>query len=270
MNFIETQCPAKINLFLRVLNKRIDGYHNIETSFQLVDLCDLMSFERTTDGIIIESNKDFLRGQDNTIFTSASKIKEYLSDQEYGVKISIQKNIPTGSGMGGGSSNAASTIIALNKLWNLNLSENKLISIAKEIGADVPFFMFGKNALGTGIGDELQETSSIKKNILVIDPLIHNSSKNMFNLLEEWKENKNNSLSKQNHFLNVFIEKNEEVKDFVKNTGKNYSINLTGSGSCMFICYKDDKEINEILKKIPSKWRLFFCKPLQYSPICYI
>ena len=100
--------------------------------------------------------------------------------------------------------------------------------------------------------------------------MIHNSSKNMFNLLEEWKENENNSLSKQNHFLNVFIEKNEEVKDFVKNTGKNYSINLTGSGSCMFICYKDGKEINEILKKIPSNWRLFFCKPLQYSPICYI
>jgi len=164
MNFIETQCPAKINLFLRVLNKRIDGYHNIETSFQLVDLYDLMSFERTTDEIIIESNKDFLKGQDNTIFTSASKIKEHLSDQEYGVKICIQKNIPTGSGLGGGSSNAASTIIALNKLWNLNLSEKKLISIAKEIGADVPFFMFGKNALGTGIGDELEETSSIKKN----------------------------------------------------------------------------------------------------------
>ena len=268
MNFIETQCPAKINLFLRVLNKRIDGYHNIETSFQLVDLCDLMSFERTTDEIIIESNKDFLRGQDNTIFTSASKIKEYLSDKEYGVKISIQKNIPTGSGMGGGSSNAASTIIALNKLWDLNLS--KLSKIAKEIGADVPFFMFGKNALGSGIGDELQETSSIKKNILIIDPLIHNSSKNMFSLLKEWKEIKNKSLYKQNHFFDVFVESNKEVKDFVKKFNKDYVINLTGSGSCMFICYKDDEEITQIIKKIPSKWRLFFCKPLQYSPICYI
>ena len=172
--------------------------------------------------------------------------------------------------MGGGSSNAASTIIALNKLWNLNLSEKKLISIAKEIGADVPFFMFGKNALGTGIGDELEETSSIKKNILVIDPLIHNSSKQMFNLLEERKDNNNNSLSKQNHFFDVFVESNKEVKDFVKKFNKDYVINLTGSGSCMFICYKDEKEINEILKKIPSKWRLFFCKPLQYSPICYI
>ena len=73
MNHIETQCPAKINLFLRVLDKRIDGYHNIETSFQLIDLYDLMIVEKTTDEIIIESNKDFLRGQDNTIFTSASK-----------------------------------------------------------------------------------------------------------------------------------------------------------------------------------------------------
>ena len=270
MNHIKTQCPAKINLFLKVLNKRVDGYHNIETSFQLIDLYDLMSFEKTSSEIIIESNKDYLIGEDNTIYESALKIKECLSDDDYGVKITIQKNIPTGSGMGGGSSNAASTIIALNKLWNLNLNEKKLGAIAKEIGADVPFFMFGRNALGYGIGDELQETSSIKKNILVIDPLIHNSSKNMFSLLEEWKKNKNSSPAKQNHFFDVFIEKNKEVGDFVEKFGNNYSINLTGSGSCMFLCYENDKDITEIIKKIPSKWRLFFCKPLQYSPICYI
>ena len=123
MNHIKTQCPAKINLFLRVLDKRIDGYHNIETSFQLIDLYDLISFEKITDEIIIESNEDYLGGEDNTIYASAIKVKEYLSDKKYGVKINIKKNIPTGSGMGGGSSNAASTIIALNKLWDLNLSK---------------------------------------------------------------------------------------------------------------------------------------------------
>ena len=270
MNHIKTQCPAKINLFLRVLDKRIDGYHNIETSFQLIDLYDLISFEKTTDEIIIESNKDYLKSKDNTIYASAIKVKEYLSDKKYGVKINIKKNIPTGSGMGGGSSNAASTIIALNKLWDLNLSKERLSKIAKEIGADVPFFMFGKNALGNGIGDELQEVSSIGDNILIIDPLIHNSSKNMFSLLKQRKEIKNNSLYKQNHFFDVFVESNKEVKDFVKKFNKDYVINLTGSGSCMFICYKNDEEITQIIKKIPSKWRLFFCKPLQYSPICYI
>ena len=91
MNHIKTQCPAKINLFLKVLNKRVDGYHNIETSFQLIDLYDLMSFEKTSSEIIIESNKDFLIGEDNTIYESALKIKEYLSDDDYGVKITIQK-----------------------------------------------------------------------------------------------------------------------------------------------------------------------------------
>ena len=270
MNHIKTQCPAKINLFLRVLDKRIDGYHNIETSFQLIDLYDLISFEKITDEIIIESNEDYLGGEDNTIYASAVKVKEYLSDKKYGVKINIKKNIPTGAGMGGGSSNAASTIIALNKLWDLNLSKERLSKIAKEIGADVPFFMFGKNALGNGIGDELEEVSSIGDNILIIDPLIHNSSKNMFSLLKQRKEIKNNSLYKQNHFFDVFVESNKEVKDFVKKFNEAYVINLTGSGSCMFICYKNDEEITQIIKKIPSKWRLFFCKPLQYSPICYI
>ena len=82
MNHIKTQCPAKINLFLRVLDKRIDGYHNIETSFQLIDLYDLISFEKITDEIIIESNEDYLGGEDNTIYASAIKVKEYLSDKK--------------------------------------------------------------------------------------------------------------------------------------------------------------------------------------------
>ena len=270
MTHIKTQCPAKINLFLRVLDKRIGGYHNIETSFQLIDIYDLISFEKITDEIVIESDEDYLKGKDNTIYASAIKVKEYLSDKKYGVKINIKKNIPTGAGMGGGSSNAASTIIALNKLWDINLSKEKLSKIAKEIGADVPFFMFGKNALGSGIGDELKEVSSIGDNILIIDPLIHNSSKNMFSLLKEQKVIKNKSLYKQNHFFDIFVESNKEVKDFVKKFNNDYAINLTGSGSCMFIRYKNDEEITQIIKKIPSKWRLFFCKPLQYSPICYI
>ena len=86
MNEIVTKCPAKINLFLRVLDKRIDGYHNIETSFQLIDLYDLISFEKITEEIIIESNEDYLGGEDNTIYASAIKVKEYLSDKKYGVK----------------------------------------------------------------------------------------------------------------------------------------------------------------------------------------
>ena len=265
---IETKSPAKINLYLKVLSKREDGYHNIKTLFQFIDLYDVLIFKKSREGISIKS-KNNIFNQDNTVLQAANKMSQYLSNS-YGVSIEVNKNIPTGSGLGGASSNAASTIIALNKLWDLKLSKEKMLSIGKEIGADVPFFMFGKNALGNGIGDELQEVSSIGDNILIIDPLIHNSSKNMFSLLKQRKEIKNNSLYKQNHFFDVFVESNKEVKDFVKKFNKDYVINLTGSGSCMFICYKNDEEITQIIKKIPSKWRLFFCKPLQYSPICYI
>ena len=137
MNKIKTKCPAKINLFLKVLNKRVDGYHNLETSFQLIDLADDISFEVCDEDILIASNKNFLCNTENTVFKSAQKIKDLFKIND-GIKININKRIPIGAGLGGGSSNAASTIVALNTLWKLNLGITELINIGKEIGADVP------------------------------------------------------------------------------------------------------------------------------------
>ena len=116
MNKIKTRCPAKVNLYLKVLNKRDDRYHNLETSFQLIDLADDMSFEVCDKDISIASNKDFLCNTENTVFKSAQKIKSLFKVND-GVKIHINKRIPIGAGLGGGSSNAASTIVALNSLW---------------------------------------------------------------------------------------------------------------------------------------------------------
>jgi 4-diphosphocytidyl-2-C-methyl-D-erythritol kinase len=145
------------------------------------------------------------------------------------------------------------------------------MEIGSSIGADVPFFVNGKNAVGDGIGDILRETSAITENLLVINPKIHNSTKEMFKLLEVWKgKNKFDSLNQQNHFWNVFIENNPKIEEFYNQIAEEYEINLSGSGSSMFIKYKDRDEIDNVIKKIPTNWRLFFCKPLQYSPICYI
>ena len=119
MNKIKTKCPAKINLYLKVLNKRVDGYHNLETSFQLIDLADDMSFEVCDKDVSIASNKDFLCNTENTVFRSAHKIKGLFKVND-GVKIHINKRIPIGAGLGGGSSNAASTIVALNSLWTVS------------------------------------------------------------------------------------------------------------------------------------------------------
>ena len=271
MNEIVTKCPAKINLNLRILDKREDGYHNIQTHFQLIDIYDHLKFKSNKDrNIIIESQETYLNDEFNTIYQSAEKLQK-LMNENAGVVIEVKKNIPTGSGLGGASSNAASTLVALNKLWRLNLNKHDLIKIASSIGADVPFFVYGKNASGEGIGDKLEENKTTSKKILVIKPNIHSSTKKMFNLYDKSKNFvKNIALNEQNSFWGVFLNQNPNIEEFIFSNNLENKINLSGSGSSLFIYYEEESDIDKIIKKIPRNWRLFFCKPLQYSPICNI
>ena len=270
MREISINSPAKINLYLRVKDKRDDGYYNIDTSFQCIDIYDYMNFKYIESGIKINSEESYFSDEDNTIYKSA-KILQGFSKKASGVEISIKKNIPVGAGLGGGSSNAASTLVALNKLWRLNLNKHDLIKIASSIGADVPFFVYGKNASGEGIGDKLEEIKTTSKKILVINPNIHSSTKKMFNLYDKSKNFvKNIALNKQNSFWDVFLNQNPNVEEFIFSNSLENKINLSGSGSSLFIYYEVESDIDKIIKKIPRNWRLFFCKPLQYSPICNI
>ena len=273
MSEVLIKSPAKINLYLQILDKRDDGYHNIKTHLQLIDIYDHIKFKLSKNrNIYIKSKESYLNNEDNTIYNAAKKLQKYQKCNSFnGVEIEVEKNIPIGSGLGGASSNAASTLIVLNKLWNLNLSEDKLMKIGATIGADVPFFVYGKNAFGEGIGEKLKEVDMIPDKILILNPNIHCSTKKMFSLYDKFlKNNKNISLSNQNHFWNIYLDKNQNIKNFIINNQLEEKINLSGSGSCMFIKYKNKKDIDKIIEKMPSNWRLFFCKPLQYSPICYI
>jgi len=271
MNEIVTKCPAKINLDLQILDKREDGYHNIKSHFQLIDIYDHLKFKSNKDGnIIVKSQEAYLHDKNNTIYVAAEKLQS-LKNVNKGIQVEVKKNIPTGSGLGGASSNAASTLVALNKIWELNLIESELIKIAATIGADVPFFVFGKNAVGKGIGDILEEVNVTSKKILLITPNIHSSTKEMFRFYEQSKDNvKKIASDRQNSFWNVFLGQNPTIKDFIFSNNLENRINLSGSGSSLFINYEDNSEIDKIVKKIPRNWRFFFCKPLQYSPICYI
>ncbi len=273
MSEVLIKSPAKINLYLQILDKRDDGYHNIKTHLQLIDIYDHIKFKLSKNkNIYIKSKESYLNNEDNTIYNAAKKLQKYQKCNSFnGVEIEVEKNIPIGSGLGGASSNAASTLIVLNKLWNLNLSEDKLMKIGATIGADVPFFVYGKNAFGEGIGEKLKEVDMISDKILILNPNIHCSTKQMFSLYDKFlKNNKNISLSNQNHFWNIYLDKNQNIKNFIINNQLEEKINLSGSGSCMFIKYKNKKDIDKIIEKMPSNWRLFFSKPLQYSPICYI
>lgn len=156
MKEVRIKSPAKVNLFLEVLGKRGDGYHNVETILETVNLFDDIILKEREGEIRMESNLPELPlGKENLAYQAAFLLKERLKIKG-GVQIIIDKRIPLASGLGGGSSNAASVLLGLNRLWNLNLSYEELADLARKIGADVPFFLRGGRALGKGRGDELQ------------------------------------------------------------------------------------------------------------------
>ena len=158
--------------------------------------------------------------------------------------------------------------MVLNKLWGLNLNQEQMINIGRTIGADVPFFISCKNAFASGIGDIFQEKESDISKYVIIDPKIFNSTQKMFSDYEKSNKNKNELLKDdQNSFWGIFLKSNKEVEDFYRKNSKKHQIYLSGSGSAMFIKYNNDAEKDKILKIIPSNWRFFLAKPLQYSPL---
>ena len=131
--------PAKLNLFLRIIRKLDDGYHQLQSIMQLIALYDVLQFEVTpTTNIIIKSNVSEIADENNLVYKAAHSLQQ-MSDSVYGAKIYLHKNIPMQAGLGGGSSNAATTLLVLNKLWGLNLTKETLAGVAKNLGADVPF-----------------------------------------------------------------------------------------------------------------------------------
>jgi len=266
MKDISLKSPAKINLHLKIKEKLSNGYHNLDTSFQLIDLSDDLIFSDCSS-ISVVCDEVSIPQENNIIFKAAKSMQE-KTNNDSGIKISLKKNIPIGAGLGGGSSNAATTILALNKIWGMNLSEEEMLDIGKRIGADVPFFIKGENAHATGIGNIFDLRDSISEKVVIIDPMIFNSSKEMFTQYDNWKESCNDALiSEQNSFWNIFINKNRLIKEFYQKNIEKHEICLSGSGSSMFIKYTSDSEMRKILKIIPPKWRFFLAKPLQYSPL---
>jgi len=172
--------PAKINLFLHINSKRDDGYHNLQTIFQLLDFYDEINFSVREDGEINRTlgNEDIPLANDLMI-KSAKKLQK-LSGVNLGVDIRIIKKIPSGGGLGGGSSNAATTLMALNQLWGLELTKQQLIAIGKGIGADVPVFIEGQSSWAEGIGEILYPLNLPKYFYLVVSINKHVSTQEIF------------------------------------------------------------------------------------------
>ena len=148
----DVPAPAKLNLFLHITGRRDDGYHRLQSVFMLLDWSDVLHFEGRSDGQISRTDLNVPLPEDDLIVRAARLLQRFANVQQ-GAHISVQKNLPAQAGLGGGSSDAASTLLALNRLWGLHLSVHVLAQLAVQLGADVPFFIHGRNAWVEGIGD---------------------------------------------------------------------------------------------------------------------
>ncbi len=162
--------PAKLNLFLHIVGRRADGYHLLQSVFQLIDWCDTIHLKLIPQNEIRRIDPIAGVEPENDLVVRAAKLLKDFCQIESGVEISLQKEIPMGAGMGGGSSDAATTLIGLNTLWNLKLNQKTLCELGLQLGADVPFFIFGKNAFVEGIGEQIQEIALETRDFLVIFP----------------------------------------------------------------------------------------------------
>ena len=249
---------AKINLSLKVTGVREDGYHNLDMLMININLYDVLKFEKS-NCVKVDMDKDVCKMEDNIIYKTVMYIKEKYNIKE-GICVYVKKRIPQGGGLGGGSSNAASTIIALNKLWDLKLSEDEMISIAKKIGGDVPFFIVDSFSRVQGIGESIKEIDiPFNKKIVLVIPNIKCDTKNVYN---HWRVLSNNDIDDidLNNYDNLFndlelatIEAYPEyelgkIKKVLISNGCKSAL-MTGSGSCVFGIY--DRTIN--MKKIKEQ-----------------
>jgi 4-diphosphocytidyl-2-C-methyl-D-erythritol kinase len=245
--------------------------HEIKTQFQLINLFDEMLIKRTSSkSISVKTNLGTsIDGEQNIVFDAVRSLSNYIG-KEIHCDIEIVKNIPLGGGLGGGSSNAAAALIGINFLFKLGLSFSELMKLGKKLGADVPFFIFGKNAHASGIGEKLsEEIKHSNKKYLLLFPQVHSSTKELFSEWDDLSKDSQESIlmKEENSFLPIFLEKNQDIKKIFNELNKNNSFKLSGTGSTIFCAYNDQGKIEKTLKKIPTKWRHSFCEPLQCSPL---
>ena len=247
---------SKVNVGLKILNKRRDGYHNIHTVFQEIDFHDNIILKKRNSGCYFTSNVDWLSNNKSNLCVKAWQCLVDRFDIS-GVSINLQKNIPPGSGLGGGSSNAAYILKGLSQLYNLNISLNDLLRIGSSIGADVPFFIEGGCQIGSGIGDQLVKVDNpIKKTFLLVMPEIHIDTKIAFKKFKKILENKQEKVNfadfiEKDKFLFKFFENDFEtiivstypeigqIKKKLLNHGAVFS-SLSGTGSTVYGVFDDE------------------------------
>lgn len=275
--------PAKLNLFLHVTGQRADGYHLLETVFQLIDLGDTLHFTVREDGQIRRVTKipNVPEKDDLTIRAAMLLQKEiYLrTGKKPGADIAIEKRLPMGGGLGGGSSDAATTLMALNHLWNSHLSKQELMNIGIQLGADIPFFIFGQTAFAEGIGEILSPIDIAERWFVIIDPGISVSTSTIFTSKELTRNTEKikianlpsyltkNSLLGKNDLQSVAEKLYPAISEAIDWLNGYANAKMTGSGACVFASFDNEADADYVVEHIPKKWNGWKAKGLKFHPL---
>jgi 4-diphosphocytidyl-2-C-methyl-D-erythritol kinase len=269
--------PAKLNLFLHVVGRRPDGYHLLQTLFRFIDLHDTLHFSLREDGVVRRTNVVEGVEEERDLCVRAARLLKNETGCGLGADIAVEKRIPMGGGLGGGSSDAATTLIALNRLWSLGLSRSRLMQLGLRLGADVPVFIFGENAFAEGVGEELQAYPLDEAWYVVLFPPVHVPTAEIFarpeltrdtvsitmRALPKWQSEQQLHNDLQPVVCGIYPEVGRYIT-WLNNFGKAM---MTGSGACVFAEFASRSQAEAVLQQLPYGMRGVVAQGLARHPL---
>lgn len=272
--------PAKLNLFLHVTGRREDGYHLLQSVFQLIDVHDLLHFDVRDDGQIVRSNDIADVPADSDLVVRAARLLQEAATARGivvpGASITIDKRLPMGGGIGGGSSDAATTLMALNHLWDTGLTRAELMQLGVKLGADVPFFLLGHNAFVEGIGERLTPIATPASWFVLVHPGVSVPTPAIFASPELTRNTKVVTMSDfskrlpgfgKNDLQAVAARAYPPVADALAWLSDFGDARMTGSGACVFAAFASEREADDAMRNLPSRWRGWKTRALDIHPM---
>ncbi len=265
--------PAKLNLFLHITGRRPDGYHELQTVFQLLDFCDEIHLAPTDDGRITRPAGAAGVSPGEDLAVRAARRLQAAAGVTQGVEIRVHKRIPAGAGLGGGSSDAATVLVALNRLWGLDWPAGRLAALGLELGADVPVFVHGRSAWAEGVGERLTPVALPARWYAVIRPDCHVVTGDVFQAPELTRNSPPTTISGflssggRNDCEAVVRARYPVVGEALDWLGEKTQARLTGTGSCVFAGAPDEAAAGELLEGLPGRWQGFVARGINESPL---
>jgi 4-diphosphocytidyl-2-C-methyl-D-erythritol kinase len=265
--------PAKLNLMLRIVGRRADGYHELQTVFQFIDRQDELSFELRDDSQIrLLTPAPGVPPQDDLCYKAARALQQ-ATDCHLGADISLRKNLPMGGGLGGGSSDAATTLVALNKLWQIDLDQQHLKSIGLELGADVPIFIHGHAAWAEGVGEQFEPLELATDWYLILLPDCHVSTAEIFAQPDLTRHSPRIKIrdflggDSRNDCLPVVRRRHPQVAAALDWLNQFAEPRLTGTGACVFAAFAEEQQALKAYRALPANLEGFVARGMNHSPL---